>query len=60
MKNKCEHFWLPFQIIKIDKAKQAHDLQGSNFRWRDIFRVERVYCAKCGKNCYSDLSDLKD
>jgi len=57
--NKCEHFFLPYQIISIDKAKQCHDLSGNAYRWRDIYRVEEVYCAKCGKICYSDLSDLK-
>jgi len=56
---KCEHFWLPAQIIIIDKYKQAHDINGNSFRWRDVLKVERVYCAKCGKNCYADLSDLK-
>ncbi len=56
---KCEHFWLPAQIIVLDKYKQEHDSIGNSYRWRDVLRVERIYCAKCGKNCYADLSDLK-
>mgnify|MGYP001570958578 CR=1 FL=1 len=55
----CEHFFLPAQVIKLDKYRQEHDSNGESYRWRDVFRVERVYCAKCGKNCYADLSDLK-
>ena len=41
---KCNHFFLPAKVN----------------RGRDVFNVERVYCAKCGKNCYADLSDLRE
>jgi hypothetical protein len=60
IKSKCEHFWLPAQVIIIDKDREAHNSSGSTYKYRDVIKVERVYCAKCCKNCYADLSDLKD
>ncbi len=58
MKKKvCKHFWLPHRILFVPKYEQ-HDTK--NYDWRDALEIVRVYCAKCGKNCYSDLSDLKE
>lgn len=59
-KIKCNHFFLPAEVIILDKYKQAHNSKDNNYRWRDVLKVERVYCAKCGKNCYDDLSDLRE
>ncbi len=59
-KKQCKHFWLPFRILLKPKDEQSHDLLCKRYRWCDALEVTRVYCAKCGKNCYADLSDLKE
>jgi len=58
-KETCKHFWLPNEVIILPKHKGEHVGADKKYMLCDVLKVRRVYCAKCGKNCYSDLSDLE-
>ena len=60
IKQVCKHFFLPSKILYRKKYTKAHNEEGNKYKFIDVIEVERVYCCKCGIDCWKDLSNLKN